>query len=155
MEKKKRRKMLEEDELEEEVSAITASSRGTPMVSPSESRTSNDSLETMCECGRSFRNPHHLYMHKANCKNTEDGTETSGRTTRNSSDRDSGIGISITIKKKNNSYEVVTNKEEMAGKTEAGQHQQQQQQQVFQKTSVLKLQAVEDDEDVDIEDCKK
>ncbi|XP_076673037.1 uncharacterized protein LOC143371593 [Andrena cerasifolii] len=73
--------------------------------------------ETTCPCGRAFRNPHTLYIHKGKCnfQNEEAQLSTEGdilnasteSATRNSSDRDSGIGISIRIKKKNNSYEVV------------------------------------------------
>lgn len=61
--------------------------------------------ETTCICGRSFRNPHTLFVHKKNCElcQNEDTTQSS----RVSSDRDSGIGINITIKKRNDSYEIV------------------------------------------------
>lgn len=62
--------------------------------------------ETVCICGRSFRNPHTLFIHKKNCEvcQIEDNTTQSSRV---SSDRDSGIGINITIKKRNDSYEIV------------------------------------------------
>ncbi|KAG7212935.1 hypothetical protein KM043_002283 [Ampulex compressa] len=61
--------------------------------------------EITCACGRSFRNPHTLYVHKTTCKFlSSDEVE---NITGNSSERDSGIGISITIKKKNDSYEIV------------------------------------------------
>ncbi|XP_076172580.1 uncharacterized protein LOC143149260 [Ptiloglossa arizonensis] len=73
--------------------------------------------ETTCSCGRSFRNPHTLYIHKSKCNLPNSKIEQSTTNSklnnsdlsamRNSCDRDSGIGISITIKKKNNSYEVV------------------------------------------------
>ncbi|XP_011690688.1 PREDICTED: uncharacterized protein LOC105451738 [Wasmannia auropunctata] len=66
----------------------------------------NKNNETICLCGRSFRNPHTLFIHKKNCElyQIEDNTTQS---TRASSDRDSGIGINITIKKRNDSYEIV------------------------------------------------
>jgi len=65
----------------------------------------NKNNETICICGRSFRNPHTLFIHKKNCElcQHEDNTQS----TRISSDRDSGIGINITIKKRNDSYEIV------------------------------------------------
>ncbi|XP_034935820.1 zinc finger protein 107-like [Chelonus insularis] len=59
-------------------------------------------------CGRTFRSTEILKSHKVSCiarLNQQSGSETSD--TRASSDRDSGIGISITIKKKNDSYEIV------------------------------------------------
>ncbi|KAL0125602.1 hypothetical protein PUN28_004594 [Cardiocondyla obscurior] len=62
--------------------------------------------ETTCICGRSFRNPHTLFVHKKHCELCQsDNTIT--KSTRGSSDRDSGIGINITIKKRNDSYEIV------------------------------------------------
>lgn len=56
---------------------------------------------TVCECGRSFRNYHTLFLHKVKCKEIDGkGSPTN--------DSDSSIGISIKIKKnKNDSYEVV------------------------------------------------
>ncbi|XP_076238912.1 uncharacterized protein LOC143182054 [Calliopsis andreniformis] len=82
------------------------------------SRINNDeNIEAACSCGRLFRNPHTLFIHKANCnlKNKTRGqligknklNESDESMSGNSCDRDSGIGISITIKKKNDSYEVV------------------------------------------------
>ncbi|XP_011874583.1 PREDICTED: uncharacterized protein LOC105565751 [Vollenhovia emeryi] len=67
--------------------------------------------ETTCLCGRSFRNPHTLFIHKKNCElyQYEDATTQS----RVSSDRDSGIGINITIKKRNDSYEIVGKDDEL------------------------------------------
>lgn len=61
--------------------------------------------ETTCICGRSFRNPHTLFVHKNNCELCQ--SEDTTLNTRVSSDRDSGIGINITIKKRNDSYEIV------------------------------------------------
>lgn len=61
--------------------------------------------ETTCTCGRSFRNPHTLFVHKKNCELCQ--SEDTRQNTRVSSDRDSGIGINITIKKRNDSYEIV------------------------------------------------
>lgn len=62
--------------------------------------------ETTCRCGRSFRNPHTLFVHKKNCELYQN-EDTTTQNTRTSSDRDSGIGINITIKKRNDSYEIV------------------------------------------------
>ena len=86
--------------------------------SSSESRDSNrrstrfsmnsySSSETTCECGRAFRDPHTLFLHKEKCR-TAHKIEEKMLVARSSSDRDSGIGISITIKKKNDSYEIVS-----------------------------------------------
>lgn len=66
----------------------------------------NRSKETICICGRSFRNPHTLFIHKKNCELCPNEDDTI-QNTRASSDRDSGIGINITIKKRNDSYEIV------------------------------------------------
>ncbi|KYN35966.1 Zinc finger and BTB domain-containing protein 41 [Trachymyrmex septentrionalis] len=65
----------------------------------------NKNNETTCICGRSFRNPHTLFLHKNNCDLCQN--EDIVKSTRVSSDRDSGIGINITIKKRNDSYEIV------------------------------------------------
>lgn len=64
---------------------------------------------TTCSCGRKFRNPYTLFVHKKSCNLSPQRDEMTQRVTRdkNSSDRDSGIGINITIKKRNNSYEIV------------------------------------------------
>lgn len=62
--------------------------------------------ETSCICGRSFRNPHTLFIHKKSCELCQI-EDISAQNTRVSSDRDSGIGINITIKKRNDSYEIV------------------------------------------------
>ena len=64
--------------------------------------------ETTCECGRSFRDPHTLFVHKEKCRIAHRIEKEKSLVTRSSSDRDSGIGISITIKKKNDSYEIVS-----------------------------------------------
>lgn len=62
--------------------------------------------DTSCLCGRSFRTSAILRSHKDNCKLYIQQTQHSMRD-EYSSDRDSGIGINITIKKRNNSYEIV------------------------------------------------
>ncbi|XP_011149183.1 uncharacterized protein LOC105189047 isoform X1 [Harpegnathos saltator] len=74
------------------------------------SRTADANKEdTTCSCGRSFRNLSILRMHKDNCKIHKQEEKRTQHNTRDgySSDRDSGIGINITIKKRNNSYEIV------------------------------------------------
>lgn len=70
----------------------------------------------ICSCGRKFRNPHTLFVHKKKCTSI-DGLKQpiienkvnirSQYVIQNNSDRNSEIGISITIKKKNNSYEII------------------------------------------------
>lgn len=75
----------------------------------------NEDDTSDCSCGKSFRDPHTLFMHKKKCNTynkvqpTTEGSEheSTQDNKQDSSDRDSGIGISITIKKKNNSYEIV------------------------------------------------
>lgn len=57
-----------------------------------------------CKCGKLFRQAHTLHLHKKKCTVY---IQESQEDVRSSSDRDSGIGINITIKKKNNSYEIV------------------------------------------------
>ncbi|XP_046475224.1 protein suppressor of hairy wing isoform X1 [Neodiprion pinetum] len=62
--------------------------------------------EKQCLCGRSFRNAYILFTHKSTCKFLNSPNSVRPLETRSASDRDSGI--SITIKKKNNSYEIVS-----------------------------------------------
>ncbi|XP_046753118.1 zinc finger and BTB domain-containing protein 41-like isoform X2 [Diprion similis] len=59
-----------------------------------------------CLCGRSFRSAYILFTHKSTCKFLNSPDSLRPLETRSGSDRDSGI--SITIKKKNNSYEIVS-----------------------------------------------
>ncbi|XP_032666132.1 zinc finger protein 724-like isoform X2 [Odontomachus brunneus] len=76
----------------------------------SRAATHNTSKEdTTCLCGRSFRNHLILRAHKEICKSYKQKDKEAQHSTRDeySSDRDSGIGINITIKKRNNSYEIV------------------------------------------------
>lgn len=61
--------------------------------------------ETTCICGRLFRNPHTLFIHKKSCELCkQEDTMMQHITSVNS---DSGIGINITIKKLNDSYKIV------------------------------------------------
>lgn len=60
--------------------------------------------EFICVCGRLFRNPHTLFIHKQGCELFKQEEAISQHVT---SINDSGSGISITIKKLNNSYEIV------------------------------------------------
>jgi len=62
-----------------------------------------NSNETTCTCGRSFRNPHTLFVHKEQCKLCKQQDQLEEL----SDDKDSTNGISITIKKRNDSYEIV------------------------------------------------
>lgn len=61
------------------------------------------SVSKSCDCGRTFRKSHTLFLHKVKCKGiNEDHSPVNN-------DADSGLGISIKIKKnKNDSYEVVS-----------------------------------------------
>lgn len=117
--------------------------------------------ETLCECGRSFRHPHTLFLHKAKCQWTKFGDSSS--VTKNGSDGDSGSGINITIKKKNNSYEIVprekstTSTETSSVNSASGEENEKddgkpEKTAFFKDTNIVLLQTVEDDEDVDIED---
>lgn len=65
--------------------------------------------DTTCLCGRTFRNRYVLCLHRNNCKVCKQEDKLARYSARDeySSDRDSGIGINITIKKRNNSYEIV------------------------------------------------
>ncbi|XP_012276524.1 uncharacterized protein LOC105697624 isoform X2 [Orussus abietinus] len=67
----------------------------------------DEAVDATCVCGRSFRSPHTLFVHKLKCKSHNDTNRDPQQLSRISSDRDSGIGINITIKKRNNSYEIV------------------------------------------------
>lgn len=61
-------------------------------------------LEKTCICGKSFHDYHTLILHKRTCKFKSNNETVSFM---ENSDRDSGNGINITIKKKNDSYEIV------------------------------------------------
>lgn len=74
----------------------------------STTRKTYSASETTCECGRGFRDPHTMYLHKDKCPTVNKIDRDKITVARSSSDRDSGIGISITIKKKNDSYEIVS-----------------------------------------------
>ncbi|XP_047364527.1 uncharacterized protein LOC124954918 isoform X1 [Vespa velutina] len=69
-------------------------------------RGSKKYLDRSCICGRSFREYHTLVLHKNSCK-FKDASETESFMEDNP-DRDSGNGINIKIKKKNDSYEIVS-----------------------------------------------
>ncbi|XP_043499516.1 probable serine/threonine-protein kinase DDB_G0278845 isoform X2 [Polistes fuscatus] len=69
-------------------------------------RVSKNNLNRSCICGRTFRNYHTLILHKNSCK-LKDNSETDSITEDNP-DRDSSSGINIKIKKKNDSYEIVS-----------------------------------------------
>ncbi|XP_043266191.1 zinc finger protein 62-like isoform X1 [Colletes gigas] len=139
-------------------------------------------LETTCSCGRSFRNPHTLYMHKTKChfpnsKETQlaKNSKLDMSAMQNRCDKDSGVGISITIKKKNNSYEVVgkdigdenklqsssdsRNINEVSDMSEDDTEVDSQDQQYIVESSkysenhsILRIQFVDEDVDVDIEE---
>ncbi|KAL2711691.1 zinc finger protein 624-like, partial [Vespula squamosa] len=72
----------------------------------SRTRANKKYLDRLCICGRSFRDYHTLVLHKNTCK-FKDTSETESFTEDNP-DRDSGSGINIKIKKKNDSYEIVS-----------------------------------------------
>lgn len=82
--------------------------RSVKSSSSSSSRKIYSASETTCECGRGFRDPHTMYLHKDKCPTVIKMERDKIIVARSSSDRDSGIGISITIKKKNDSYEIVS-----------------------------------------------
>ncbi|XP_054002818.1 uncharacterized protein LOC128889307 [Hylaeus anthracinus] len=139
-------------------------SQGTSGRSPNKNA---DNHEFSCSCGRLFRNPHTMYLHKSTCHLNS---------VQNNCDRDSGIGISITIKKKNNSYEVVgrdvdeekelqnfSNSEDTNTLSDITEDDdtidsQNQQYDILESSkysenhSILRIQFVDEDTDVDIED---
>jgi hypothetical protein len=136
---------------------------------------SGNSEPTNCECGRSFRNYHTLYLHKVKCKGP-DIKNNDKLHSQNANDTDSGIGISIKIKKnKNDSYEVVprntqieetykdsrSSKDSDASSNDSGMVSIDYNNQKIDSTelakyskshSILRIQVAEDDEEVDIED---
>lgn len=69
--------------------------------------------KNICFCGRAFRNPHTLFTHKRICTFLIGGNQPvvenniSKKSEDISQNKNSGMGISITIKKKNNSYEII------------------------------------------------
>ncbi|XP_015122920.1 zinc finger protein 729 [Diachasma alloeum] len=107
MGKKRRRESLDEKEIQKR--RISSVFGGELRMTRAVKRLKEE-LEHKCEnCERMFRNADILAAHKVSCKTRmtfESGMESND--TRESSDRDSGIGISITIKKKNDSYEIVS-----------------------------------------------
>ncbi|KAK2575348.1 hypothetical protein KPH14_012570 [Odynerus spinipes] len=71
-----------------------------------ENKTYSDNLDRSCICGRSFRDYHTLVLHKRGCKFRD--TDETESFMEDNPDRDSGNGINIKIKKKNDSYEIVS-----------------------------------------------
>jgi len=73
--------------------------------------------ENNCICGRSFRNPRTLFIHKKNCEfcQIEDNT----RSTRISSDKDSDTDIIIIEERCDNEVEVGKDVEDKSGKSES------------------------------------
>ncbi|XP_046140911.1 uncharacterized protein LOC114872344 isoform X1 [Osmia bicornis bicornis] len=76
--------------------------------------TSNDNYETRCSCGKLFNTPQGLAMHKRSCTlkmnkipTMENNLDESILHDKQQGNKDSSPGINITIKKKNNSYEIV------------------------------------------------
>jgi len=63
----------------------------------------------ICLCGKRFRYSHTLFIHQAKCKLSREETEIPENTARLNNDKDSGINI--TIKKRNDSYEIVKDEE--------------------------------------------
>ncbi|CAK9829904.1 hypothetical protein ANTRET_LOCUS7174 [Anthophora retusa] len=136
----------------------------------------NDQQEAICSCGRLFRNPHTLFMHKKQCKilpdevrdsSTENSSsESSQYVKKNCYDRDSGIGISITIKKKNNSYEIIDkdnkneNKFQNIGlsenyaqiKSQNFSYEDLESSKYSENHSILKIESIDEDIDIDIEE---
>ncbi|KAL7295916.1 hypothetical protein TKK_0010955 [Trichogramma kaykai] len=119
--------------------------------------TENDTQNTVCVCGRTFRNSHTLRMHKVTCKSS-------------GNDSDLANGINIKIKKnKHDSYVVVpsssstpvdeilkesrTSKDSDASSNDSGMASvEEYQKSKSQKVIVMKQ--TEDDEEIDIEDVE-
>ncbi|KOC61882.1 Protein suppressor of hairy wing, partial [Habropoda laboriosa] len=143
----------------------------------------NGQQETICSCGRSFRNPHTLFMHKKQCRILTDEEKDSSTDSaseydvkKNCYDRDSGIGISITIKKKNNSYEIIdkdnknetkfedtslskdaytlshTSKDYTQIKSQNHPYEDLESSEYSENYSILKIQSTDEDIDIDIEE---
>ncbi|XP_048513327.1 zinc finger and BTB domain-containing protein 41-like [Athalia rosae] len=70
------------------------------------SRSVDDNIKNKCSCGKWYRYKHMLVAHKFSCKFLQNDSTSKSSEIRNGSDKESGI--SITIKKKNNSYEIVS-----------------------------------------------
>ncbi|XP_043478876.1 uncharacterized protein LOC122509135 [Leptopilina heterotoma] len=92
----------------ESITQSSSTSDSMDRLMKSTSRKIYSASETTCECGRGFRDPHTMYLHKDKCSSVNKIDRDKITVARSSSDRDSGIGISITIKKKNDSYEIVS-----------------------------------------------
>ncbi|CAK9820620.1 Zinc finger and BTB domain-containing protein 40 [Anthophora plagiata] len=136
----------------------------------------NGQQETICSCGRLFRNPHTLFMHKKQCKilpdevrdsSTENSSsESSQYVNKNCYARDSGIGISITIKKKNNSYEIIDkdnkngnqfqniglSKDYAQIKSQNFSYEDLESSKYSENHSILKIESIDEDIDIDIEE---
>ncbi|XP_043510868.1 zinc finger protein 236-like isoform X2 [Frieseomelitta varia] len=66
--------------------------------------------KNICSCGRTFRNPHTLFTHKRICTFLVDANQPvveNNISKKSEENKNSGMGISITIKKRNNSYEII------------------------------------------------
>ncbi|XP_031834476.1 uncharacterized protein LOC116427828 isoform X2 [Nomia melanderi] len=141
--------------------------------------------DTTCFCGRQFRDPYTLYLHKSKCylvtgeteqHTTKNKRETVPNVTGSDTDRDSRFGISIKIKRRNDSSYEIVRRESDNGKslqdstcsrdTELASNsieniavtdQQEQQYEITESSkysenhSFLKIQHVDEDMDIDIE----
>lgn len=67
----------------------------------------NKNNETICICGRTFRNSHNLFIHKRQCKLCKQEDTMIQSVVGNGDDKNSDVAINITIKKRNDSYEIV------------------------------------------------
>ncbi|XP_012139090.2 uncharacterized protein LOC105662299 [Megachile rotundata] len=144
---------------------------------------SSDSVEKNCICGKQFRHPYSFFLHKKNCTlmdNKIPAEENNlGKSISNhkqdSCNKECNSAISITIKKKNNSYEIVGKNGEIENKLQNLSHSKkaelldvsQDKTQVKSRNqslddleaskyskyhSILKIQTVEEDIDIDIEE---
>jgi hypothetical protein len=122
----------------------------------------------ICLCGKRFRYSHTLFIHQAKCKLSREENETQSESTAKlNNDKDSGINI--TIKKRNDSYEIVKDEEksqkseddssslnvsEYPAKNTINTVNKQQESDISKYSkdhSILKLQIADEDELIDIE----
>ncbi|XP_066598253.1 GRIP and coiled-coil domain-containing protein-like isoform X2 [Prorops nasuta] len=84
------------------------------IVLKDENKNDKNDLRSICLCGREFRNPHTLFLHKSKCNFKINDKVSNINNLEMNDNGDNGSGIHITIKKKNNSYEIV-NKDNVIG----------------------------------------
>ncbi|XP_017756714.1 PREDICTED: uncharacterized protein LOC108548340 [Eufriesea mexicana] len=141
-------------------SNLSKNNEGEEQIMQNENKDKKMSDVFVCSCGRSFRNPHTLFTHKKYCILSKELEllQTADSVAQSDSDRHSGTGLSITIKKKNNSYEIIDKDNGNTSENNTQIELQDYPREILElskyseRHSILKLESVNEDVDIDIED---